>query len=192
MCAAVDYLYNSEQIPTEEICPASVAIDQLIERHDRLMRRSDVSSYALDIRDHIAMHPQAFSDDTLLTDYCDVGLADIREQALASIDAVLGIVPPDSIMSTAAPVSDQWWISLSPDGRIAAHVGKRLARLKTYQNAPLRRLPKWVLKDIDDTKRTLDLCERALAAARACLAAFDLKTTLAELLRCEISSEFYS
>lgn len=191
-----DCRYGTEQIHSKDICSpsagSSFGVDQLLERHDRLLRRWDISSYALDIREHIALRPQAFDDDALLADYCDIGLADIREQALIKIDAVLGVASPDSILSTAAPVSDRWWISLSADGRIAAHVESRLAKMKVYRAAPLHQMPKSALRDLEEVFRILDLCEGALAAARICLAAFDFKAALSDLLQCEISAEFYS
>lgn len=196
MSHGFDCRYGAEQISLGDTCSppvgSSFGIDQLLERHDRLIRKWDISSYALDIREYIALHPQAFDDDALLADYCDVGLADIREQALLKIDAVLGVASPESILSMAAPVSDRWWISLSPDGRIAAHVENRLARMKRYRAVPLHQMPEWALRDLEDILRILDLCEGALAAARICLAAFDFKATLSDLLRCEISAEFYS
>lgn len=196
MSQGFDCRYGTEQICSRGTCtpPAgsSFGIDQLLERHDRLLRKWDISSYALDIREYISLRPQAFADDALLADYCDVGLADIREQALMKIDAVLDVASPDSILSMAAPVSDRWWISLSPDGRIAAHVESRLARMKVYRTAPLHQMPEWALRELEEILRILDLCEGALAAARICLAAFDFKAALSDLLRCEISAEFYS
>ena len=153
--------------------------------HATLLSMSEAPCYGLDMRNHLGLSVLDLEGDPEMSDYCEIGLTDVREAALEAIDGVLRAAGPDSILSDAYPVSDAWWISLSPDGRIASHVGSRLAQLPAEHDVDAHDLSLDAQNEIAELSSILSWCEKALAAARAVLAAADLKRTLTELMQFE-------
>lgn len=154
-------------------------------RHDHLLGGTGAPCYGLDIRKHLDGLPDGFSDDPELCAFCEIGLADVREAALQVIDDVLDTCGPDCILSEARPVSSDWWIALSSDGRIAAHVSGRLDRLAQVHAAAGGELPVEARNELNELSLILSWCEKAIASGRAMLAAFDLKKTLDDLMQFE-------
>lgn len=128
--------------------------------------------------------------DALLSDYYDIGLSDVVEQMLDAVRCVFRESRRDPLIRNAWPLYAGDWISLSADGRLASRVEAELARLsKIDRVSRSMEIGQCDRKSYEYMAGILETCERASAAARACLVAFDLKATLSELIQCEFESE---
>ena len=162
-------------------------VGELSARHGRLARQGAARDYAFDLRSALSL-PDALAQAPEPDDHCEIALTDLRERALQAVDGMLSVATPYAILASVIPSASGWWISVSGDGSVAAHVAHRLSRLHGYAGMTHDRLPAAVSDEVMELGRLLDVCEMIIATARACVAAFDFGKTLDGLLALEQES----